>query len=281
MKRRCELGQVSRSGFYRWRRENPSADGDVQLRDALQRIAEEFPSYGWPRTTRDLGRRGWAVNHKRAYRMMREDNLLCSRRRKFVRNTDSAHPLPVYPNLAREMAVTGLDQLWVADITYIRLRVEFVYLTVILDACSLRVIGWALGRTLEEELTLQALPRALQQRRPAAGLVRQIVILRRIEGQHENRARGIGPGYRLDRRAHRHRPNGRPALNAGDVDGRGGFAGRGDRQLDPGANLPQIPSPFRVQLDVPDQLGFLLQRDSGNCFSQTQDHVGRALQAAE
>jgi transposase InsO family protein len=143
----------------------------LELRDVLQRIALEFPSYGWPRMTRELGRRGWAVNHKRVYRMMREDNLLCLRRRKFVRTTDSAHPLPVYPNLAREMTVTDLDQLWVADITYIRLHVEFVYLAVILDACSRRVIGWALGRTLDDELTLAALHRALQQRQPAPGLV--------------------------------------------------------------------------------------------------------------
>ena len=117
----------------------------------MQRIALEFPSYGWPRMTAELRRRGWAVNHKRVYRMMREDNLLCLRRRKFVRTTDSAHALPVYPNLARGMAVTRLDQLWVADITYIRLRAEFVYLAVILDACSRRVIGWALGRRLEDD----------------------------------------------------------------------------------------------------------------------------------
>ena len=171
MKRMCELGQVSRSGFYRSRREKPSADRDLQLRDAMQRIALEFPSYGWPRMTPELRRRGWAVNHKRVYRMMREDNLLCLRRRRFVTTTDSAHPLPVYPNLAREMNVTRLNQLWVADITYIRLRVEFVYLAVILDACSRRVIGWALGRSLEDELTLQALRLALEQRRPAPGLV--------------------------------------------------------------------------------------------------------------
>jgi len=171
VKRMCELGQVSRSGFYRSRREKPSADRDLQLRDAMQRIALEFPSYGWPRMTPELRRRGWAVNHKRVYRMMREDNLLCLRRRRFVTTTDSAHPLPVYPNLAREMNVTRLNQLWVADITYIRLRVEFVYLAVILDACSRRVIGWALGRSLEDELTLQALRLALEQRRPAPGLV--------------------------------------------------------------------------------------------------------------
>jgi transposase InsO family protein len=171
VKRLCELGQVSRSGFYRSRQHRPAAERGCGLRDALQRVALEFPSYGWPRMTPELRRRGWAVNHKRVYRMMREDNLLCLRRRKFVRTTDSAHPFPVYPNLARAMAVTHLDQLWVADITYIRLRVEFVYLAVILDACSRRVIGWALGRSLENDLTLQALRHALEQRRPAAGLV--------------------------------------------------------------------------------------------------------------
>ena len=171
MRRMCELGQVSRSGFYRSRRRKPASDGQCQLRDAMQRIALEFPSYGWPRMTRELQRRGWAVNHKRVYRMMREDNLLCLRRRKFVRTTDSVHSLPVYPNLARQMNVTGLNQLWVADITYIRLRFEFIYLAVILDAYSRRVIGWALGRSLENGLTLQALRRAQQQRPPAPGLV--------------------------------------------------------------------------------------------------------------
>jgi len=116
----------------------------MKLRDVLQRVALEFPSYGWPRMTRDLKRRGWAVNHKRVYRLMRQDNLLCLRRRKFVVTTDSQHGLPVYANLARAMALSGLDQLWVADITYIRLELEFVYLAVILDAFSRRVIGWAL-----------------------------------------------------------------------------------------------------------------------------------------
>jgi transposase InsO family protein len=167
----CELGQVSRAGFYRARHAQSAADAEVGLRDALQRIALEFPSYGWPRMTRELRRRGWAVNHKRVYRLMREDNLLCLRKRKFVITTDSAHDLPVYPNLAREMTLSGLDQLWVADITYIRLLVEFVYLAVILDAFSRRVIGWALGRTLKDELTLEALRMALERRQPAPGLV--------------------------------------------------------------------------------------------------------------
>jgi len=171
VKRLCELGQVSRSGFYRSRRQPPAGDGECAVRDALQRVALEFPSYGWPRMTPELRRRGWVINHKRVYRMMREDNLLCLRRRKFVRTTDSTHRFAVYPNLARGMAVTQLNQLWVADITYIQLRVEFVYLAVILDACSRRVIGWALGRSLENELTLQVLRQALDQRRPGPGLV--------------------------------------------------------------------------------------------------------------
>ena len=167
----CALAKVSRAGFYRVRSPRCSGAAEVELRDAMQRIALEFPSYGWPRMTEELKRRGWAVNHKRVYRLMREDNLLCLRRRKFVVTTDSAHHLPVYPNLARKMTLAALDQLWVADITYIRLRAEFVYLAVILDAYSRRVIGWALGRTLEDTLTLRALRMALEQRRPAPGLV--------------------------------------------------------------------------------------------------------------
>ena len=167
----CTLARVSRAGFYRLPPDGPGPDPDLELRDALQRIALEFPSYGWPRMTAELQRRGWAVNHKRVYRLMREDNLLCLRRRKFVVTTDSDHGLPVYPNLARTLVVTGLDQLWVADLTYLRLELEFVYLAVILDAFSRRVIGWALDRTLEAELTLQALRMALAQRRPVPGLV--------------------------------------------------------------------------------------------------------------
>jgi putative transposase len=167
----CALAQVSRAGFYRFPPDPPGPDPDLELRDALQRIALEFPCYGWPRMTAELKRRGWAVNHKRVYRWMREDNLLCLRRQKFVITTDSDHGLPVYPNLARARVLTGLDQLWMADLTYIRLELEFVYLAVILDAFSRRVIGWALDRTLEAQLTLRALRMALERRRPAPGLV--------------------------------------------------------------------------------------------------------------
>jgi putative transposase len=170
----CTLAKVSRAGFYRF----PSAASvvpreaaDVELRDAIQRLALEWPCYGWPRMTEELRRQGWTVNHKRVYRLMREDNLLCLRRRKFVVTTNSGHGLPVYPNLAAGMTLSGLNQLWVADITYIRLRLEFVYLAVILDVYSRRVVGWALERTLEDELTLRALHMALNERQPGPGLV--------------------------------------------------------------------------------------------------------------
>jgi putative transposase len=167
-----ELGAVSRSSFYRFEADgDPGPDPDMDLRDAIQRIALEWPSYGRPRITAELQRRGWTVNAKRVYRIMREDNLLCVRRRKFVVTTDSSHGRKVYPNLARDMVLTDVDQLWVADITYIRLRDEFVFLAVILDACSRRVIGWALDRTLEDELTLSALRMALKRRSTASGLV--------------------------------------------------------------------------------------------------------------
>jgi putative transposase len=171
LQRLCQLAQVSRAGYYRWQDCPPAIDSDLDLRDEVQRIALEWPSYGWPRITAELHRRGWEANHKRVYRIMREDNLLCLRRRKFVVTTNSNHNRPVYPNLTGGMVLTSIDQLWVADITYIRLETEFVYLAVILDAFSRRVIGWALDRTLEDELTLAALRMALDRRLPAPGLV--------------------------------------------------------------------------------------------------------------
>jgi putative transposase len=171
IERLCELGQVSRAGFYRWQHGPMTSDDDLDLRDELQRIAVEFPYYGWRRMQKELKDRGWVVNHKRVRRIMREDNLLCLRRRKFVVTTDSDHDRRVYPNLAAELELTGLNQLWVADITYIRLELEFVYLAVVLDAFSRRVIGWALQRSLEDDLTLAALRMALRERQPAPGLV--------------------------------------------------------------------------------------------------------------
>jgi transposase InsO family protein len=166
-----QLGRVSRSGFYRHQDAEPRPDADMDLRDAIQKIAVEWPSYGRPRITAELRRRGWEVNPKRVYRLMREDNLLCVRKRKFVVTTDSNHTRKIYPNLARDMILTATDQLWRADITYIRLRDEFVFLAVILDAYSRRVIGWALDRTMEDSLTLTALRMALTRRVVEAGLV--------------------------------------------------------------------------------------------------------------
>ena len=171
IERMVKLGRVSRSGFYRFEGTEPGPDADMDLRDAIQRIAVEWPSYGRPRITAELRRRGWQVNPKRVYRLMREDNLLCVRRRKFVVTTDSNHTRKVYPNLARDMILTATDQLWRADITYIRLREEFVFLAVILDAYSRRVIGWELDRTLEDSLTLTALRMALARRTVEPGLV--------------------------------------------------------------------------------------------------------------
>lgn len=166
----CELGQVSRAGWYR-RGADPPDDRDVELRDEIQKIALEWPAYGSRRITAELKRRGWTVNRKRVRRRMREDNLLCLRKRKFVTTTDSAHGLRVYPNLARGMTLTSIDQLWRADITYVRLEVEFVYLAVILDAYSRRAIGWELDSTLEDSLTLAALRMALLRRAVTPELV--------------------------------------------------------------------------------------------------------------
>jgi len=169
--RMCHSAKVSRAGFYRRQNEPDAEDRDLDLRDEIQKIALEMPAYGRRRITAELRRRGWEVNHKRVHRIMREDNLLCLRRRKFVVTTDSNHPHPVYPNVAAGMEPTGVNQLWVADITYIRLELEFVYLAVILDAFSRRVVGWALDRTLEAVLVMAALRRALEERTPVPGLV--------------------------------------------------------------------------------------------------------------
>ena len=170
--RMVELGGVSRASFYRYDEDVAAAqDHDMDLRDAIQRIAVKWPSYGRPRITAALRRQGWTVNPKRVYRLLCEDNLLCMRKRKFLVTTDSNHKRQVYPNLAERMMLTSINQLWVADLTYIRLETEFVYLAAILDAFSRRVIGWALDRTMEDKLTLAALHMALELRRPPAGFV--------------------------------------------------------------------------------------------------------------
>jgi len=171
LNRMCALAGVNRPGLYRSRQAGDPVDPHMDLRDEIQRIALEWPSYGWRRIRKELAKIGWKVNHKLIRRIMREDNLLCLRRRRFVVTTDSNHALPVYRNLAKAMELTGIDQLWVADITYIRLETEFVYLAVVLDSYSRRVVGWALDRTLEAKLAIEALQMAIRQRSPKPGLV--------------------------------------------------------------------------------------------------------------
>jgi len=144
----------------------------MDLRSQMQRIALRWPAYGYRRVHAELLRQGWTINHKRVLRWLRVDNLLCVRRRKFLLGTtDSRHGLPIYPNVAAGMVLTSIDQLGVADITYIRLQWEFVYLAVVLDAFSRRCLGWALQRSLESALVLEALRMALMRRRPRPGLV--------------------------------------------------------------------------------------------------------------
>jgi transposase InsO family protein len=143
----------------------------MELRSEIQKLALEYPSYGYRRISKQLQQDGYFANHKRVLRLMRLDNLLCLRKRGFIVTTDSDHGLPVYPNLVPELQVNGINQLWVADITYIRLRHEFIYLAVLLDVFSRRSVGWELGRRLDASLPLAALHRALELRRPEPGLV--------------------------------------------------------------------------------------------------------------
>jgi transposase InsO family protein len=166
----CRLAGVSRAGYYRhWRASAPRRE-ETGLRDAIQRLALANRHYGYRRIAALLGREGWQANHKRVLRLMREDNLLCLRARPFVpRTTVSNHGWRVVPNLARGMILTGLDQLWVADITYVHLAEEFGYLAIVLDAFSRKVVGWALETHLRAELATQALTMALAARRPVPG----------------------------------------------------------------------------------------------------------------
>ena len=164
---------LARSTMWRQLRKpacEPGTD-DLEVRHQIQTIALEMRSYGYRPITKELQRRGFQVNHKRVLRILRADNLLCLRRRSFVCTTDSQHPFTVYPNLAPDLELTNINQLWVSDITYIRLQREFVYLAVILDAYSRRCIGWALSRSIDARLTIAALKQALQERVIQPGLI--------------------------------------------------------------------------------------------------------------
>jgi transposase InsO family protein len=166
----CRLAQVSRAGYYRhWQASAPRQE-ETALRDAIQRVALDNRHYGYRRIAAQLWREGWQANRKRVLRLMRQDNLLCLRRKSFVPvTTDSNHGWRVVPNLARGMELSGLDQLWVADITYVRMSEAFAYLAIMLDAFSRRVVGWALETHLQASLALAALDMAIAARRPAAG----------------------------------------------------------------------------------------------------------------
>lgn len=172
LQRLCDLSGVPRSSYYRTRQgqHNRSDGNEVVLREIVT-ICEEMPSYGSPRVTAELHRRGFRVNHKRVARLMDKAHLHCRRKNRFVRTTDSEHSFRVYPNRTKDLVVVRPNQLWRADITYIRLVQDFVYLAVILDAFSRRVVGWALSRHIDAALTVMALKRALHMREVAPGLI--------------------------------------------------------------------------------------------------------------
>jgi transposase InsO family protein len=167
----CDIARVSRAGFYRHYEEHEPRQADVALRDLIQQIAIENRFYGYRRVSAELDHRGVVVNHKRVLRLMRADNLLAVRKQRFVFTTDSRHGYAVYPNLAPRLKLTGVNQLWVADITYVRLRETFLYVAIVLDAYSRRVVGWELAEDLRAELALGALDRALADRHIEPGIV--------------------------------------------------------------------------------------------------------------
>ena len=167
----CELATVSRASFYRYWEQKAPTEAEMALREALHRLAVGHRFYGYRRIAVLVQREGYEVGTKTVRRLMRQDNLLAVRRRKFVTTTNSDHNFVVYPNLADQLIVTDVNQLWVADITYIRLLQEFVYLAVVLDAFSRRAVGWALSRSLQASLPLAALECAIHSRQPRAGLV--------------------------------------------------------------------------------------------------------------
>ena len=164
----CQALKVSRSGYFKWRKQ-PEAirftnSENEDMRDQIQEIALEFPGYGYRRITVELQNRGHAVNHKRVLRLMRQDNLLCLKKKFKPVTTDSNHGLPVYPNLLKNTKITGLNQVWASDITYVQLLHENIYLAVILDLSSRKCIGWDLGRNMGRQLVMNALARALKNR---------------------------------------------------------------------------------------------------------------------
>ena len=164
----CQVAGLSSSTFYYKsdkQHRNRRDDEDDKLRQQIECIHEELSGYGYRRVTRELKRRGVQVNEKRVRRVMKKFGLRPITWRTFVRTTDSRHALPVYPNLVRNRQVRALNEVWVADITYIRIRSSFVYLAAILDLYSRKVVGWAISKRIDTELCLAALRMALETRR--------------------------------------------------------------------------------------------------------------------
>lgn len=159
---------IARSTFY----DAPDATrDDTALAEAMHAIKDEFEAYGWRRMQAALRQQGWVVNHKKIKRLMREHDLQPRMRRRFVATTDSNHGEPIFPNLAKDMTVDGPNQLWVADITYVAIAVGFVYVAVLLDAWSRRVVGYAISRSVDARLTMAALTTAIERRKPPLGCV--------------------------------------------------------------------------------------------------------------
>ncbi len=171
IRRLCALFGVGRTWHYTQPSPDETASRDVALRAAIEALVLAFPGYGYRRVTKQLQRDGWSVNHKRVLRVMREEALLCQLKRRFIMTTDAGHDLRRYPNLIAELVIERPDQVWQADITYIRLPTGFVYLACILDGYSRRCVGWALSRTIDTDLTLAALALALVTRQPEPGLI--------------------------------------------------------------------------------------------------------------
>jgi transposase InsO family protein len=161
---------ASSSFYYRPGDKDAEKKTEADLRDRIEAICLSFPRYGYRRVCEQLKREGHRINHKKVLRLMRESDLLCRVKRKWVKTTDSKHPFRRYPNLIKGMVVSRLNQVWLSDITYIRIRTGFVYLAAILDACSRKAISYAVSTALDTALTLQALKMAIAERNPGSGI---------------------------------------------------------------------------------------------------------------
>jgi len=164
IRKACSALSVSSPTYYRWKKQKNIPNPDKKLRLIMHKIASEFPKYGYRRMTKELHRRKLHTNHKKVLNIMREENLLVRKKRFKPITTQSNHGLPKYPNLIKDLTLTGINQAWVSDITFIHLLREFVYLAVIMDLFSRRCIGWALSRNPDSELTLHALNIAIKLR---------------------------------------------------------------------------------------------------------------------